>query len=136
MIGVSNQKPQPCQHTSIAFSTLDHTVFHAQMHKKHRSEKTKKQPETRKTNKGNFIYQKDLAYVDEGDSAYSNWLLDLKFKKNKPVYLYDGKLKSNQDVQYGVLDIDIGKKDLIQCADAAIKLRADYLFEKNRCMRK
>ena len=71
-------------------------------------------------------------YMHEGDSAYSNWLLDLKFKKNKAVYLYDGKPKSNQDVHYGVLNIDIGKEDLVQCADAAIKIRADYLFEKNR----
>ena len=70
-------------------------------------------------------------YVAEGDSAYSNWLLDLRLKKNKTVYLYNGKLKSNQDAQYGVLDIDIGKKDLVQCADAAMKLKADYLFEKH-----
>ena len=60
------------------------------------------------------------------------WLLDLKLKKSKTVYLYNGKLKSNQEAQYGVLNIDIGKKDLIQCADAAMKLRADYLFEKHR----
>ena len=72
-----------------------------------------------------------FAYVEDGDSAYSNWLLDLKLKKSKTVYLYNGKLKSNQDVQYGVLNIDIGKKDLIQCADAAMKLRADHLFEKH-----
>jgi len=70
-------------------------------------------------------------YVDDGDSAYSNWLLDLKLKKSKIVYLYNGKLKSNQDAQYGVLNIDIGKKDLVQCADAAMKLRADHLFEKH-----
>jgi len=74
---------------------------------------------------------KGFNYVDDGDSAYSNWLLDLKLKKSKTVYLYNGKLKSNQDVQYGVLNIDIGKKDLIQCADAAMKLRADHLFEKH-----
>lgn len=72
-----------------------------------------------------------FSYVEGSDSAYSDWLLDLKFKKSKVVYLYNGKLKSNQDVQYGVLDIDIGKKDLIQCADAAMKLRADYFFEKH-----
>ena len=72
-----------------------------------------------------------FTYVDDGDSAYSNWLLDLKLKKNKTVYLYNGKLKSNQDAQYGVLNIDIGKKDLVQCADAAMKLRADHLFEKH-----
>ena len=70
-------------------------------------------------------------YVEEGDSVYPNWLLDLQLKKNKTIYLYNGKLKSNQDVQYGVLNIDIGKKDLIQCADAAMKLRADHLFEKH-----
>src|SRR6185295_16535169 len=70
-------------------------------------------------------------YVKDGDSIYSNWVLYLKLKKNKTVYLYNGKLKSNQDVQYGVLNIDIGKKDLIQCADAAMKLRADHLFEKH-----
>ena len=70
-------------------------------------------------------------FVEDGDSVYSNWLLDLKLKKSKTVYLYNGKLKSNQDVQYGVLNIDIGKKDLIQCADAAMKLRADHLFESH-----
>jgi len=70
-------------------------------------------------------------YVDDNDSVYSNWLLGLNLKKNTTVYLYNGKPKSNQDVQYAVLNIDIGKKDLIQCADAAMKLRADYLFEKH-----
>lgn len=75
---------------------------------------------------------KGFSYSNEVDSVYSNWLLDLKLKTNKPVYLYDGRLKSNQNLHYGVLNIDIGKNDLIQCADAAIKMRADYLFEKNR----
>jgi Domain of unknown function (4846) len=70
-------------------------------------------------------------YADDGDSAYSNWLLDLKLKKSKIVYLYNGKLKSNQEAQYAVMKIDIGKKDLVQCADAVMKLRADYLFEKH-----
>jgi hypothetical protein len=68
-------------------------------------------------------------YVEADDSVYSNWLLDLNLKKSKLIYLYNGKLKSNQGVQYGVLNIDIGKKDLVQCADVAMKLRADYLFE-------
>ena len=71
-------------------------------------------------------------HVDDGDSAYSKWLLSLKIKKSKPVYLYNGRLKDNQHAQYCVLDIDIGKKDLMQCADAAMKLRADFLFENDR----
>ena len=73
-----------------------------------------------------------FSYVDEDDSAYSKWLLDRKLKKSKSVYLYNGSLKENQHAQFCVLDIDIGKKDLIQCADAAMKLRADFLFENKR----
>jgi hypothetical protein len=34
-------------------------------------------------------------YVDE-DSSYSNWLLDLRLKKNKTVYLYNGKLNQTR----------------------------------------
>ena len=71
------------------------------------------------------------SHVVDYDSAYSSWLLDLKLKKNKTVYLHNGKLKSNQDAQFAVLNIEIGKKDLVQCADAAMKLRADYLFENH-----
>jgi hypothetical protein len=73
-----------------------------------------------------------FTYVVYGDTVYADWLLDLKLKKNKTVYLYNGKLKSDQSVQHSVLDIDIGKKDLVQCADAAMKLRSDFLFEKHR----
>ena len=73
-----------------------------------------------------------FSYEDDSDTSYAKWLLDLKLKKSKTVYLYNGNLKSNQNAQYGVLDIDIGKKDLIQCADVAMKLRADFLFQKKQ----
>ncbi len=71
-------------------------------------------------------------FADDGDSVYAKWLRNLKIKKSKSVYLYNGSLKDNQHAQYCVLDIDIGKKDLMQCADAAMKLRADFLFENDR----
>ena len=73
-----------------------------------------------------------FTYADDGDSAYAKWLCNLRMKKSKSVYLYNGALKDNQHAHYGVLDIDIGKKDLVQCADAAMKLRADFLFENDR----
>ena len=75
---------------------------------------------------------KGFKIVENGDSSYANWLLDISLRKDKTVYLFNGDLKGNQAVQFGVLDINIGKKDLIQCADAAIKLRADFLLDQKR----
>lgn len=71
-------------------------------------------------------------YVWYGDTAYADWLLDRALKKSKTVYIHNGKLKADQNVQHSVLDIEIGKKNLVQCADAVIKLRSDFLFEKHR----
>jgi Domain of unknown function (4846) len=64
------------------------------------------------------------------DSAsFTNWLRQLTVKKDKTVYLYNGLPKRNQGAQFAVLNKDIGNKDLVQCADAVMKLRAEYLFD-------
>ncbi len=44
-----------------------------------------------------------------------------------PVKLYNGKPKANQEAHELVFDVDVGKKNLQQCADAVMRLRAEYL---------
>lgn len=64
--------------------------------------------------------------------SFAYWLRNVPLKKDKAVYLYNGKLKPNQSAQYAVIDISVGNKDLQQCADAVMRLRAEYLFAEKK----
>jgi len=62
------------------------------------------------------------------DRSFAAWLRALPVKPGRPeVRLYDGRRQANQHAHYAVLDIDVGTRDLQQCADAVIRLRAEYL---------
>lgn len=61
--------------------------------------------------------------------GFATWLRGLPLRPGRPpVRLFDGRLKGDQDVHHAVVHIDVGTKDLQQCADAVIRLRAEYLF--------
>jgi hypothetical protein len=49
-----------------------------------------------------------------------------------PVLDYKGQEISEQQSHAAVLKIDVGTKDLQQCADALIRLRAEFLWKENR----
>jgi hypothetical protein len=66
--------------------------------------------------------------------SFGEWLRHFPLKKDKTVYKFDGSRKQNQSAQFAVLDISTGKKDLQQCADAIMRLRAEYLYEQKRYM--
>lgn len=61
--------------------------------------------------------------------SFGHWLQHLPLKPGNPeVFLYNGQPKWNQKAHCYVVDIETGTKDLQQCADALIRLRAEYLY--------
>ncbi|MBO9202244.1 MULTISPECIES: DUF4846 domain-containing protein [Niastella] len=70
--------------------------------------------------------------VNYPPTSFACWLRKIPIKKDTLVHLYNGKLKINQGAQYAVLDIPVGDKDLQQCADAVMRLRAQYLYDQKR----
>ncbi len=69
--------------------------------------------------------------VEAEPGGFAEWLRNLPLKpENSPVHLFDGRLKGNQSAHFAVLDVDVGGNDLQQCADAVIRLRAEYLYSR------
>ncbi len=66
--------------------------------------------------------------INADEHSFAKWLRQLPLKKNKTVYTYNGLPKRNQTAQFAVIDISTGDKDLQQCADAVMRLRAEYLY--------
>ena len=71
--------------------------------------------------------------VEVDPDGFTCWLRHLPVKPaGSPVKLYNGRLKGNQNAHCAVIDIDVGNKDLQQCADAIIRLWAEYLYSRGR----
>ncbi|HQK39526.1 MAG TPA: DUF4846 domain-containing protein [Flavobacterium alvei] len=65
----------------------------------------------------------------ESESSFGFFLRDLPLKPSGSNVLYfDGTVKSNRNVYEAVVNLPIGKQNLHQCADAVMRLRADYFY--------
>lgn len=72
-------------------------------------------------------------YERQDADAYGTFLRNLPLKPaGTPVRLYDGTVKSYQDGAHSVIDMEIGTRDLQQCADAVMRLRAEFLWHKKQ----
>lgn len=71
--------------------------------------------------------------VEAAPGSYTSWLRNLPLLENgAPVKLYNGSLKGTQEVHVAVINMDVGNKDLQQCADAVMRLRAEYLYSQKK----
>ncbi len=71
--------------------------------------------------------------IPAAPSSWAAWLRGLPLKPaGTPVLLYTGAPKWRQDVHVAVIDIDVGSRDLQQCADAIMRLRGEWLFSAGR----
>ena len=65
--------------------------------------------------------------IESAPNTWESFLQNLHLKEHgSQVKLYDGTLKSNTSTYLAVVDLSIGNRDLHQCADAIMRLRADY----------
>ena len=82
---------------------------------------------------GNIAPPAGFERVPAVASSFAEWLRGLPLKgPQTPVHLYDGRRKWNQGAHVAVVDIDTGQRDLQQCADAIMRLRAEYLLASGR----
>jgi len=87
---------------------------------------------------GNTIqdrYSLPLNYtrIDVDIDSFAEFLRNQKLKPygEKSLY-YDGREKTKKGVYDSVIDVEIGDRDLHQCADAIMLLRAEYLYSVGR----
>jgi len=67
------------------------------------------------------------------DGSFEKYLRILPLKPDgSEVLFYNGEVKTNNNIYDAVINLEIGKKDLHQCADAIMRLRAEYLRKNGK----
>ena len=82
------------------------------------------------TVKARFEAPKNYHWIDEKANSFGYFLENFQLKKHgSPIKKFDRSEITTQNLHEAIFDIDVGTKDLQQCADAVIRLRAEYLFK-------
>ena len=65
---------------------------------------------------------------DTAQAPFTQWLRKLPLRKDNVLRLWDGRPKPNQSLHYAILDVPYTRDPLQQCADAVMRMRAEYLY--------
>ncbi|SEG28384.1 DUF4846 domain-containing protein [Paenibacillus sp. UNC499MF] len=80
-----------------------------------------------------FKVPKGYERTEAKPGSFAAFLRGLELKPDgSVVHLFDGREKNKPGVYEAVVDIPIGSRDLHQCADAVMLLRAQYLFDRKQ----
>lgn len=78
-----------------------------------------------------YLPPKGYERVKAPQNSFSEFLRNEKLKPyGEKVLYYDGRSKNKTGVYDSVFDVDIGDRDLHQCADAIMLLRGEYLYSQ------
>lgn len=83
-----------------------------------------------KTIQSRFLPPLGYERVAASRKSYAHYLRTLPLKPHGAHVIYhDGTIKPNNGVYDAVINMPIGKRNLHQCADAVMRLRAEYLWK-------
>ncbi|MBN2214824.1 MAG: DUF4846 domain-containing protein [Bacteroidales bacterium] len=83
-----------------------------------------------------FMPPRGTQRIITGQNSFADYLRKLPLKPHKSqVRYYNGNIKPNYDIYDAVINLEIGTKNLHQCADAIIRLRAEYLWSQKKYSR-
>ncbi|MEO7313310.1 MAG: DUF4846 domain-containing protein [Chitinophagaceae bacterium] len=79
---------------------------------------------------GDIPPPEDYHRLQYAKGSFPYFLQSLPLKKDKTVYLYNGEKKQDQTAQFAVINMSVGKENLQQCADAVMRLWAEYWWQR------
>ncbi len=112
-----------CNSTNVDVNKIDNTFV----------ENSSTQQKSIKDPLGNTVSERfatpeNFKRVELNKSSFGYYLRNLNLKPDSAkVHYYSGEIKGNQ-VWEAVINMDVGNSDLQQCADAVMRLRAEYLW--------
>lgn len=78
-----------------------------------------------------FVAPEGFTRIEVDKDSFEYYLRNLGLKPHGSKVLYfDGSEKNKSNVYDAVVEMEIGKRDLQQCADAIIRLRAEYFYQR------
>ncbi len=89
--------------------------------------------ENGKTIAERFILPIGFERIKLDSNSFQYYLRNLQLKSHgSKVKYYNGLIKPNFWVYDAVVDMEIGERNLQQCADAVMRLKAEYLYKSNQ----